>query len=94
MCLLTDYLLIPSEAAVGLERTLYSVNEDVGAIEVCVVVYSPETPPCPIAFAFNVSLSTGILYMSEYYCMTLTLFSIFQSLNQLFLMTMVLCLRT
>ena len=66
-CLLTDYLLIPSEATVGLERTLYSVNEDVGAIVVCVIVYSPETPPCPIAFAFNVSLSTGILYMLEYY---------------------------
>ena len=78
----------------GLERTLYSVNEDVGAIEVCIVVYSPETPPCPIAFAFNVSLSTGMLYMSEYYCMALTLFSILQSLNQLFLTTMILCLRT
>lgn len=41
----------------GLERTLYSVSEDVGVVEVCAYVYSP-TIDCPIEFPFNVSLST------------------------------------
>ena len=74
MCLVTDYLLIPSEAVVGLENTLYSVNEDVGCALLCIAL----RPLLALytAFAFNVSLSTGILYMLEYYCMTLTLFSI------------------
>ena len=40
----------------GLERTLYSVAEDVGVVEVCAIVYSP-TIDCPIEFPFNVSLS-------------------------------------
>ena len=44
-------------AVVGLERTLYSVAEDVGVVEVCAIVYSP-TIDCPITFPFNVSLST------------------------------------
>ena len=47
-----------SEAVVGLERTFYSVSEDVGVVEVCAIVYSP-TIDCPIAFPFNVSLSTS-----------------------------------
>ena len=42
----------------GLERTLYSVSEDVGVVEVCAIVYSP-TIDCPITFPFNVSLSTS-----------------------------------
>ena len=41
---------------VGLETTCYEVSEDVGAVNVCAVVYSPNVP-CPIDFAFNVSLS-------------------------------------
>ena len=41
----------------GLERTFYSVSEDVGVVEVCAIVYSP-TIDCPIEFPFNVSLST------------------------------------
>ena len=44
-------------AVVGLERTLYQVSEDVGVVEVCAIVFSPSSP-CPIAFPFNVSLST------------------------------------
>ena len=42
---------------VGLEKTFYSVNESEGVVEVCAVMYSPSTE-CPIAFPFNVSLST------------------------------------
>ena len=45
---------------VGLERTLYQVSEDVGVVEVCAIVYSPNgNIPCPIDFAFDVILSTS-----------------------------------
>ena len=47
-----------SEAVVGLEKTIYSVFEDGGVVEVCAIVYSP-TIDCPIAFPFDVSLSTS-----------------------------------
>ena len=46
-----------SEAVVGLEKTFYSATEDVGVVEVCAIVYSP-TIVCPIAFPFDVHLST------------------------------------
>ena len=42
----------------GLEKTIYSVSENVGVLEVCAIVYSP-TIDCPIAFPFDVSLSTS-----------------------------------
>ena len=42
---------------VGLERTFYQVSEDVGVVEVCAIVYSPEID-CPIAFPFDVRLRT------------------------------------
>ena len=44
-------------AFVGLEKTFYQVSEDVGVVEVCAIVYNPS--PCPINFAFDVSLSTS-----------------------------------
>ena len=45
-------------AVVGLERTL-QVSEDDGVIDVCIIVTSPDgNVPCPIAFPFNISLST------------------------------------
>ena len=47
-----------SEAVVGLEKTIYSVSKNVGVVEVCAIVYSP-TIDCPIAFPFDVSLSTS-----------------------------------
>ena len=47
-----------SEAVVGLERTFHEVSEDVGVVEVCAIVYSP-TIDCPIAFPFDVSVSTS-----------------------------------
>ena len=46
-------------AVVGLERTFYEVMEEVGVVEVCVIVYQPDGGiTCPIAIPFNVSLST------------------------------------
>ena len=46
-------------AVVGLERTSYTVAEDVsgGVVEVCSIVYSPNLT-CPIVHPFEVSLST------------------------------------
>ena len=47
-------------AVVGLERTFYQVSEDVGVMEVCAIVYSPnDNVPCKISFAFDVSFSTS-----------------------------------
>ena len=47
-------------AVVGLEKTFYKVSEHVGVVEVCAIVYSPNCSiPCPINFAFDVSLSTS-----------------------------------
>ena len=44
---------------VGLQRTGYTVMEDVGVVEACVIVYEPnENLDCPISFPFDVSLST------------------------------------
>ena len=45
-------------AIVGFEKIFYNVSEDVGVVEVCAIVYSPIVP-CPINFAFDVSLSTS-----------------------------------
>ena len=47
-----------SEAVVGLEKTIYTVTEYVGVVEVCAIVYSP-TVDCSIVFPFGVSLSTS-----------------------------------
>ena len=41
----------------GLEKTFYQVSEDVGVVEVCAIVYSPNIT-CPIAFPFDVRLRT------------------------------------
>ena len=47
-------------AVVGLERTFYEVTETVGVVEVCAIVYQPDNSiTCPIAFPFDVSLSTA-----------------------------------
>ena len=45
-------------ARVGLEQTLLSVSEDVGVVELCARVFEPDIE-CPIAFPFDVSLSTS-----------------------------------
>ena len=44
-------------AVVGLERTFIRVSEDVGVVELCAIVILPVST-CPIAFPFNVRLST------------------------------------
>ena len=55
--LIYAFLSLFPAAVVGLEKTFYSVSEDVGVVEVCAIVYSPIID-CPIAFPFNVGLST------------------------------------
>ena len=52
------FFLFSVEAEVGLEMTLYTVPEEMGVAEVCVVVTSPVLP-CPIEFPFTVILSTN-----------------------------------
>jgi hypothetical protein len=52
ICIVDD-----DEAVVGLEQTIFTVPEDVGVVELCAIVYEPNCT-CPIAFPFNVSLST------------------------------------
>ena len=52
------YDVFPSEAVVGLERTIFTLQEDVGVVELCAIVYEPSGINCPIAFPFNVRLST------------------------------------
>ena len=42
---------------VGLEQTFYSISEDGGSVEICVVVHMPHID-CPIKFPFTVLLST------------------------------------
>ena len=44
-------------AVVGLESTVYTVSEDVGTVKVCALASSLNTS-CPVAFSFNVRLST------------------------------------
>ena len=46
-------------AVVGLEETFISVEEDVGIIELCAIVYEPGDEICPIVFPFAVSLTTS-----------------------------------
>ena len=45
-------------AVVSLERTFYSVSEDVDVVEVCALVSSPRVE-CPIEFPFEISISSG-----------------------------------
>ena len=59
---MTHILSFYPVAVVGLERTFYQVPEDVGVVEVCAVVYSPNIT-CPIEFSFAVGLSTIGIYI-------------------------------
>ena len=52
------YDTFPSEAVVGLKRTIFTVHKDVGVAELCAIVYEPSGIECPIAFPFDVRLST------------------------------------
>ena len=50
-------LLLHTVAVVGLQPTSYQVSENAGAVMVCVAVSSPDIA-CPIAFPFNVKITT------------------------------------
>ena len=41
----------------GLERTIFTVSEDVGVVELCARVFEPAID-CPIEFPFDIVLST------------------------------------
>ena len=43
---------------VGLERTIFTVSEDVDTVELCARVFEPDIE-CPIEFPFDVVLSTA-----------------------------------
>ena len=54
----------------GLERTIFTVSEDLGVVELCARVYEP-TIDCPIEFPFNTAISTadgtaGIIYYNTF----------------------------
>lgn len=51
-------LLTFKGVVVGLEETVYTVYDDVGAVEMCSVVISPNIA-CPSEVPFNVVLSTS-----------------------------------
>ena len=57
-------------AVVGLEQTFFRVEEDVGLIQICVNVSFPEIN-CPIAFPFEVLLSTADGTAGKLYCVYL-----------------------
>ena len=60
MCVYTFNILYIAVAVVGLEETFLSVGENVSTVELCAIIYIPNgTVNCPIAFPFNVSLSTS-----------------------------------
>ena len=44
-------------AVVGLEQIFFRVSENVGLVELCAYVSSPDVD-CPIKFPFEVNLST------------------------------------
>ena len=52
----------------GLERTIFTVSEDVGVVELCARVFEPDIE-CPIEFPFNIILSstdrTAGMYLSH-----------------------------
>ena len=41
----------------GLQRSLYQVDEDDGVVEVCISVYSPKVG-CPVTYPFTVVLTS------------------------------------
>ena len=43
----------------GLERTIFTVQMNVGVVELCAIVYEPSGIDCPIDFPFDVHLSTS-----------------------------------
>ena len=67
-----DFLIdvhVHAEVVVGLGETVYQVSEDVGVVEVCAVVYKPDsTVLCPISLPFNISLSTSDARAGVYHC--------------------------
>ena len=60
-------IFIPSGARIGLEETSFRVMEDVGMIELCAIVVTPDIE-CPVKFTFNIHLYTVDGTASKVYC--------------------------
>ena len=58
---------IPAGARIGLEETSFRVMEDVGMIELCTIVVTPDIE-CPVEFPFNIHLYTADGTASKVYC--------------------------
>ena len=54
-------------AVLGLERTIYSVDEEDGEVEICAVVYSPMID-CPITFPFELAFEVNPDTAGTVYC--------------------------
>ena len=65
--MLTNLLYCTLVARVGFEQTFYPVDENIGTVEICAVVYEPAID-CPIEFAFNVSFNTSDGTAGTYVC--------------------------
>ena len=57
-CFYIIYPCSPANSTVGLEKTVYTVLEDEGMVEVCAVVFFP-SGSCPIQFPFDIRLVTS-----------------------------------
>ena len=60
------YSVTFTEAVVGLERTFFTVSEDVGVLELCARIFEPAIE-CPIEFPVDVILSTTHRTAGMYY---------------------------
>ena len=54
------------DATVALEEVSFTVNEDVGTVEVCANVTSPVVP-CPVEFEFDVTFSVTDMTRTQCY---------------------------
>ena len=55
---LANCSLFPLVATVGLQKTVYEVDENVGTVQLCAIVHRPNMS-CPITFAFDIPVTTS-----------------------------------
>ena len=60
---------LPDTPIVSLEDTSYTVNEDVGHVNVCALITNSES--CPLQFVFTITLSTRDETAGTYYYIVL-----------------------
>lgn len=52
------FVLLTTAAIVGFNQSNYTIEEDGGAVEICIVVYQPDGE-VPVEFEFEVEVTTG-----------------------------------